>query len=74
MKMELTTIEKIKILMKRKGMTLGALAEASEQTRQNLSNKMGRNNFSEKELRALASALGCDVAITFIDRETGEQF
>ena len=47
--MALTMGEKIKVVMKRRGMTLGQLAEATGQTRQNLSNKMGRDNFQEKE-------------------------
>ena len=47
-------------------MTMGELAEASGQTRQNLSNKMTRGNFTEKDIESLASALGCSVKISFI--------
>lgn len=69
----LTTTEKIKILLKRRNMTAGQLAEATGQTRQNLSNKMQRDNFNEKELDAIAEALGCSCKITFVT-ETGEEF
>ena len=43
----LTTTEKIKVLLKRNNMTAGELAEQTGQTRQNLSNKMKRNNYSK---------------------------
>ena len=71
--MALTMGEKIKIVMKRRGMTLGQLAEATGQTRQNLSNKMGRDNFQEKDLQALAAALNCDYEVNLIMRDTGEK-
>ncbi|EGT2239845.1 helix-turn-helix domain-containing protein, partial [Clostridioides difficile] len=51
--------EKIKIILKRKNMTIGELAEKTGQTRQNLSNKFSRDNFSEKEIRKFAKILEC---------------
>ena len=63
--MELTVAEKIRLIMKRQNMTMGDLAAASGQTRQNLSNKMTRGNFTEKDIAELAAALGCSVAIKF---------
>ena len=42
-------------------------------SRQNLSNKMSRNNFDERELTAIANALGCELEINFVNRETGEK-
>ena len=71
--MGLTSSERIKIILKRRGMTLGQLAEKTGQTRQNLSNKMGRDNFPEKELREIAAALDCDYEANFIMRDTGEK-
>ena len=68
----LTSSEKIRILLKRKGMTAGELAEATGQTRQNLSNKMQRDNFTEKDLHSIAKALGCVCKITFVG-EDGEE-
>lgn len=62
----LTTSEKIKIILNRQGITLGDLADRTNQSRQNLSNKIKRDNFSEKELHAIAAALGCECQITFI--------
>ena len=46
----LTMGEKVKIMLKRRNMTLSQLAESLGQSRQNLSNKMSRDNFTEKEL------------------------
>lgn len=70
--MDLSVAEKIRLIMKRQKMTMGELAEASGQTRQNLSNKMTRGNFTEKDIAALAAALGCTVEIRFITRD-GEE-
>lgn len=63
--MDITTGEKIKIIMKRQNMTASELAERTGQSRQNLSNKMARDNYSEKEMRDIAAAMGCTVQITF---------
>lgn len=41
-------------------MTVSALAELLGTTRQNLSNKFSRDNFSEKELKAIAAKLDCE--------------
>lgn len=65
--------EKIKIILKRRNMTLGELAEQTSQSRQNLSNKMSRDNFSEKELAMIASALDCTYHAGFIMNDTGEE-
>ena len=48
--MVLTMGEKIKIVLKRRGLTIAQLAELTGQTRQNLSNKLTRDNFTEKEI------------------------
>ncbi len=56
--MELSTSEKIRIILKRKGWTLAQLAEATNQSRQNLSQKLERDNFGEQELRLYAEKMG----------------
>lgn len=63
--MSLTIGEKLKIIMKRQGVNMTMLAEAIGQSRQNLSNKFARDNFTEKEAQAIAEALGCEFAATF---------
>ena len=64
--MKITFAEKTRLAMKRLSMTLGDLAEATDQTRQNLSNKMTRGNFSEKDMEKIATALGCNLEIRII--------
>ena len=69
----LTTVEKIKVIMKRNNFTMTELANQLNCSRQKLSNKMSRNNFDEKELTAIADVLGCELEINFINRATGEK-
>ena len=71
--MGLTMSEKIKVVLKRRGMTMGELAEKTGQTRQNLSNKMTRDNFPEKELRHIAEALDCELESYLVMKDTGER-
>lgn len=65
--------EKIRILLIKRKMTMSELADKIETTPQNLSNKLSRDNFTEKEMKAISNALGCKLDITFTIEETGEQ-
>ena len=71
--MPLTMGEKIKIMLGRRSMTLAQLADKTGQSRQNMSNKMSRDNFSEKELLDIAEALGCSFEAGFTMLDTGEK-
>lgn len=71
--MVLTMGEKIKIVMKRRGLTIAQLAEMTGQTRQNLSNKLVRDNFTEKEINELAGALNCEYDAFLTMRDTGDK-
>jgi len=71
--MPLTLGEKIKIILNRRGLTMAQLAEQTGQSRQNVSNKMSRDNFSEKELYEIANALNCTFEAGFIMNDTGER-
>ena len=71
--MPLTMGEKIKIILGRRNMTLAQLSEKVGQSRQNLSNKMSRDNFSEKELYEIAKALDCSYEAHFVMNDTGEK-
>lgn len=64
--MNLTTTEKIKIILGRKNMSVSDLATALGQTRQNLHNKFKRDNFSEKELKEISAALNIEFEVNFI--------
>lgn len=59
--------------MKHNNFTMTELANQLNCSRQNLSNKMSRNNFDERELTAIANALGWELEINFVNRETGEK-
>lgn len=63
--MSLTNGEKIKIIMKRLGVTTTQLADLLGTSRQNLTNKFNRNKFDEEETRKIAAALECEVETTF---------
>lgn len=63
--MALSNGEKIKIIMKRLGITTTKLAEDLGTSRQNLTNKFNRDKFDEEETRAIAAAMGCEVETTF---------
>lgn len=65
--------EKIRILIKRKGLQMQDVAAALNMSRQNFSNKIKRGTFYPEELQALASVLGCSVDIIFKDNITGDE-
>lgn len=71
--MPLSMGEKINIILNRRNMTLTQLAEKLGQSRQNMSNKMNRDNFTEKELRLIAEALNCSFNASFTMNDTGEE-
>ena len=71
--MPLTFGEKIKIIMGRRRITITDLAKQTGQSPQNLSNKMSRDNFSEKELREIAIVLNCTFETVFKMNDTGEE-
>lgn len=74
--MDLTFGEQIKVILSREHMTIKTLAEQIEAhtgvpcSRQNLTQKLKRDNFQEQDMRKLAAILGYDVQITLIP--TGE--
>lgn len=63
--MDLSVSEKVRIIMNRTGKNMTDLAAATDQSRQNLTNKMSRGNFTEKDILKIAEALGCTVNIEF---------
>ena len=67
--MELSFGEQIKILLKRKNMTIKELADlyvektGMPMSRQNLTQRLRRDNFPEQDMRILAALLGYQVSI-----------
>ncbi len=70
--MQLSVSEKIKVILGRRNMTVSDLAKNLNTSRQNLTNKFSRNNFSEKELRQIAEAMNCSVDVLFTLNDTKE--
>lgn len=68
-----TVGEKIKVLLNRKNLTIKDLADKLGTSRQNLSGKFSRDNFSEKDIKEIAEALNCDYEIKFKTKDTGEE-
>ncbi|WP_278603858.1 helix-turn-helix domain-containing protein [Blautia massiliensis (ex Durand et al. 2017)] len=65
--------EKVRILLVKRKITVTDLAKHLGMSQSNLSNKLSRDNFNEKELQEIAEALNCDLDIGFTLRDTGEQ-
>lgn len=62
----------IKICLLQKNFQMKDLAERTNQTQQNLTNKMRSNNFRISELEEIAAALNAKLEIKFIDNETNQ--
>lgn len=73
--MNLTFGEQVKIMLGRKGMTIKELAELMEKqtgkamSRQNLTQRLGRDNFQEQDMRVIAKILGCKFQLSIMEME-----
>lgn len=71
--MNLTFGEQVKIILSRKGMTIKQLAEEVEKhtgkpmSRQNMTQRLGRDNFQEQDMRMIADILGCKFTLSIMD-------
>lgn len=70
--LDLTFGEQVKIILSRKGMTIKELAETIEKrtgkkmSRQNLTQRLGRDNFQEQDMRMIAEILGCPFQLSIL--------
>ncbi len=64
---------KIRTILLERNMTIKELAGKIGTTGNNLSNKLSRDNLSERELHDTANALNCDYDGIFTFRDTGKQ-
>ena len=70
----MSMVEAIRVAcVKRGNISEAELARRVGVTPQNFNNKMKRDNFSERDLKEIADALGLRLEISFIDPETGEK-
>ena len=72
---DLTFGEQVKIILGRKGMTIKQLAELIEEktgkkmSRQNLTQRLGRDNFQEQDMRMIAEMLECPFHLSIMSAE-----
>ena len=77
--MQLSFGEQVKIVLKRQGITIKELASRIEEqtgkkmSRQNLTQRLGRDNFQEQDMFMVAQALGCTLTINLLDEEAPEE-
>ena len=70
--LDLTFGEQVKIILSRKGMTIKELAEMIEErtgkkmSRQNLTQRLGRDNFQEQDMRMIAEILDCPFQLNIL--------
>ncbi len=73
--LNLTFGEQVKIILSRKGMTIKELAETIEEktgkkmSRQNLTQRLGRDNFQEQDMRMIAEILECPFHLSIMEEE-----
>lgn len=72
---DLTFGEQVKLILGRKGMTIKQLAELFEErtgkpmSRQNMTQRLGRDNFQEQDMRLIAEILGCKFVLSIMEAE-----
>ncbi|MCF2555718.1 hypothetical protein [Faecalicatena contorta] len=72
---DLTFGEQVKIVLSRKGMTIKELAELIEKrtgkkmSRQNLTQRLSRDNFQEQDMRMIAAILECPLHLSILDAD-----
>ena len=75
----LTFGEQVKIVLSRKDMTIKELAEEIEArtgkkiSRQNLTQRLGRDNFQEQDMRMIADILGCPFQLSILGNADSEK-
>lgn len=70
----MSAAKKIKMLLVEREMTLTDLSKLLDRHLSTVSDKMRRDNFSEKDLKQIAEVLDFDYEIVFTDKHTGKKF
>ena len=78
--LELTFGEQVKIVLNRKDMTIKQLAEMIEErtgkkmSRQNLTQRLARDNFQEQDMRLIASILECPFHLSILEENADSEY
>jgi transcriptional regulator with XRE-family HTH domain len=67
--MELSVTEKIRSLLKNKNVPIIELGHRLGKSKQNMSNKLKRDNYTVNELKEIAKVMDCTLEVNFIDRD-----
>ena len=73
--LDLTFGEQVKIILSRRGMTIKELAKTIEErtgkkmSRQNLTQRLGRDNFQEQDMRMIAEILDCPFQLSILGED-----
>lgn len=77
--LDLTFGEQVKIILSRRGMTIKELAETIEErtgkkmSRQNLTQRLGRDNFQEQDMRMIAEILECPFTLSILEDNDSQE-
>ncbi len=72
---DLTFAEQVKLILGRRNMTIKRLAELVEEhtgkpmSRQNMTQRLNRDNFQEQDMRMIAEILGCKFELNILDAD-----
>lgn len=68
----MSAAKKIRFLLIERNMTLTELSKQLNKSVSTMSDKLSRDNFSEKDLKKIADVLNYECDIVFTDKETGK--
>ena len=78
--LDLTFGEQVKLILSRRGMTIKELAETIEirtgkkMSRQNLTQRLGRDNFQEQDMRMIAEILDCPFQLSILGEDGAPEY
>lgn len=72
--MKMTFGEQMRVMMKRRGVSVQELADRLGKSRQNINQRLNGSGFTEKEMDDYTAAIGCTVNIEIMEPpEAGEK-
>lgn len=71
--MKMTFGEQLRVIMKRRGVSVQELADRLGKSRQNVNKRLNNSNFTSAEMQEWAAAIGCIVNIEVVEKPEGGQ-
>ena len=69
--MKMTFGEQMRVIMKRRGVSVQELADRLGKSRQNINQRLNSSGFTEKEMEDYTAAIGCKVSIEIVEPPEG---